>query len=646
LRAVHVEGVHFVLVSAVDRLLALLASLKLAIVVILSLAFYLGVATFYEARFGGPAVQRMIYGSPVFISILAMLAINVAAAVIVRYPWKRKQTGFIITHIGIEVLLVGCVLSLRQSVDGRVVLRPGETVDHMDLLDERIGVVWGNSDKPMHRAWRADWWDRSGYPGAFGFLLGHTPETSRQTPVARYELGKDVRLTVDEWLPAARFVSTFQPSDKGHPAVQLHLHGTTPNGMEQDQQLWLHSSVIDGAVAQLFGGVIEATLHTASDPAQVEQFLTPIDVRTLGASGRLSLFVDGKWETLNVADSLAKDVTVGNGGVARIEQYLPNVSDDGQTLVNLDETPTNPALVVKLKSGAASDTYVVSARYPFKTRRVVSSTASSAKPAPMVFDHPAIVQTQAAGTRGRIQFLQGPDQQLYLRQFGLRGFMNAQPVKLGDDYPAFMGLKIAAAAHLPRATRIEEYVRQNAPAKKMGETMRAARVTLEVGSESHQAWLARGAAPKTIETAQGPILLSYAFDSSALPFSLSLQEAKMTRDPGSDNPAAYESHVVAVTEDGRSEARVVSMNEPATIEGLTFYQQGFNDEIEGGPLSQLSVRRDPGWIVKYAGCALIVGGIFTMFYMKAYFQKPAAAAVRKDEPIELGAGAPAFEGSV
>jgi hypothetical protein len=71
------------------------------------------------------------------------------------------------------------------------------------------------------------------------------------------------------------------------------------------------------------------------------------------------------------------------------------------------------------------------------------------------------------------------------------------------------------------------------------------------------------------------------------------------------------------------------------VQGLTFYQAGF-DQDEDGPLSTLSVRHDPGWIIKYLGCALIVGGIFTMFYMKAYFQKtpaPAAAPAKKEKKL-------------
>src|SRR5580658_3050433 len=114
-----------VLLGWADRTLDFFASLKLAIVLILSLAFFLGAATFYEATYGTEAVGEMVYGSTFFVLLLALLAINVFAAALVRYPWKRKQTGFVVTHLGIEILLAGCLLTLRGSIDGRVQLTPG-----------------------------------------------------------------------------------------------------------------------------------------------------------------------------------------------------------------------------------------------------------------------------------------------------------------------------------------------------------------------------------------------------------------------------------------------------------------------------------------------------------------------------------------
>ena len=86
---------------------------------------------------------------------------------------------------------------------------------------------------------------------------------------------------------------------------------------------------------------------------------------------------------------------------------------------------------------------------------------------------------------------------------------------------------------------------------------------------------------------------------------------------------------------GKSDgAQTITMNEPITVNHLTFYQAGFsNDQVV---TSTLSVRYDPGRVIKYIGCAGIVGGIFTMFYMKAYFQKTPAAAAAKPQADKKG----------
>src|SRR5688500_7973380 len=149
------------MLRVLDKLFEFCASLKLAIVLILGLAFYLGAATFYEARYGALAARAVIYSSSGFVMLMAALSINVMAAVVYRYPWKRRQTGFIITHFGIEVLLLGCLIGCRAGVDGHVIFaldssgaaaataahaNAGPVVlsppaDEINLLSEQLGVT-------------------------------------------------------------------------------------------------------------------------------------------------------------------------------------------------------------------------------------------------------------------------------------------------------------------------------------------------------------------------------------------------------------------------------------------------------------------------------------------------------------------------
>ena len=89
-----------------------LASLKLAVFVIFGTAAALAWATVYVERiYGDKGVQFAVYGTWWFAGLLALLGLNVFCAAAIRFPWKRYQTGFAITHLGISVLLFGCLLT-------------------------------------------------------------------------------------------------------------------------------------------------------------------------------------------------------------------------------------------------------------------------------------------------------------------------------------------------------------------------------------------------------------------------------------------------------------------------------------------------------------------------------------------------------
>ena len=98
----------------------LLASLRLAVVLLLISAVVLGWATFVESRYGSEAVRFGVYGTWWFATLMALLGINVLCAALIRFPWKRHQTGFLITHAGIIVLLIGCLLTRQRGVDAQL----------------------------------------------------------------------------------------------------------------------------------------------------------------------------------------------------------------------------------------------------------------------------------------------------------------------------------------------------------------------------------------------------------------------------------------------------------------------------------------------------------------------------------------------
>lgn len=105
------------------RLIHLLGSLKLALVLLATIAIAIATATFTEAHFDAAVARAWIYKAPWFIAWLGVLCINLFAVTLTRWPWQRKHTGFIITHYGIILLLIGAVIGSKLGFEGNVTLR-------------------------------------------------------------------------------------------------------------------------------------------------------------------------------------------------------------------------------------------------------------------------------------------------------------------------------------------------------------------------------------------------------------------------------------------------------------------------------------------------------------------------------------------
>ncbi|MCB9092045.1 MAG: cytochrome c biogenesis protein ResB [Halobacteriovoraceae bacterium] len=101
-----------------------------------------------------------------------------------------------------------------------------------------------------------------------------------------------------------------------------------------------------------------------------------------------------------------------------------------------------------------------------------------------------------------------------------------------------------------------------------------------------------------------------------LPFELTLNQFKMDKDPGTMNPASYESFIT-LFQDGKSSKHHIFMNNPLKYQDMTFYQASyFQDPNSGLYGSVLSVNYDPGRAIKYIGSLLLVFGALWHFVLR------------------------------
>ena len=143
----------------------------------------------------------------------------------------------------------------------------------------------------------------------------------------------------------------------------------------------------------------------------------------------------------------------------------------------------------------------------------------------------------------------------------------------------------------------------------------AIRLMLEGAREPGPYWLQQGGDRIQVADSEGhALVVGYAYRTIKVNARVELLKFEVGYDPGTRNPASYKSTVRV----GGVE-QVVQMNEPLHIQSYTVYQASYQENPNGGPqTSILAVAYNPGLSLKFLGCIMLVGGIFTMFYVKPY----------------------------
>ncbi|MGD2110463.1 MAG: cytochrome c biogenesis protein ResB, partial [Phycisphaerae bacterium] len=109
--------------------LRFVGSLWFAALLLTLLLVGMACATVYESMYASPRALADFYKSWWFEALLALLAVNLIAAVILRFPFSKWHTGFVITHAGIVITLVGALVTQNFGVNGQIGVFEGETVD-------------------------------------------------------------------------------------------------------------------------------------------------------------------------------------------------------------------------------------------------------------------------------------------------------------------------------------------------------------------------------------------------------------------------------------------------------------------------------------------------------------------------------------
>ncbi len=560
--------------------LRLLASLWFAAVILVLLLVALACATVYESMYTSERALHDFYRAWWFTTLLVLLAINVAAAMVVRFPFSRRQIGFVLTHVGILATLGGALVTKYVGLDGQLAVVEGQSVDSFTLRGTPT-ILLANRTTGARSSVALP-------PYAF---TGFEPVTeARAEPL----LLDDVRVDVQQYLPDSDSTETVVNDSPGRqPAVEFSM---SPSG--RDHPMWLFA----GKPLRL--GSVGIAYRVVSDPVQFAQLIEDKVKPESHATGELKIEFKGGVYAIPLTNCTEKAAAIGDSGyTVRVLRYLPHASvGENGKVVSLSTRAVNPAVEAELVGPEGAETRLAFARFPD-----FSSMHGETQIKELKLTFVAAVDTSASAP---IEVLGGPDGKLYVRfQKGDQGSTTTElsvGVPVASPWP---GQKFAVLRSFDRA-RKERAVTPVEPVRKQREP--AVLVEVSAGETHREMWLRKNYSnPLTLNGKA----LELAFVDKQIPlgFDVKLDDFILSYYPGGRRPRSFESHVtISDAASGVTQARVVSMNHPIEYGGFTLYQQAYREE-PNRTLSYLNVARDPGQIIAFAGyIIMMIGMVFVL----------------------------------
>ena len=214
----------------------MIASLKLTLVILGVFAVAIAAATFIEVRYGMDGARALVYDAFWFEALLALLIINLAVSLFANMPYRRFQTGFVITHIAFILVLVSSAITRYFGYEGTMHIREGSSTGHLMSDRDFVQLTAGrDSDSYAVRLYK---------PGK--------TDISEKLVVA----GTDYDVSVSEYWP--RFEMVLENGEGGRPILAYSAHDGESGLLEigrtfQDQGVTLHFADEPGNVSEVGG---------------------------------------------------------------------------------------------------------------------------------------------------------------------------------------------------------------------------------------------------------------------------------------------------------------------------------------------------------------------------------------------------------
>lgn len=289
----------------IKRLFHFLGGIQFAIALIITAALTVIAGTFLESKTGSHLLAaRWSYEHPFFQLLLSFFFINILFSALRRWPFKKKHIPFLITHIGLLMIISGTILKNRFGLQGQLSIWEGSGSQqvllphtHAIYLEEKKAALPQN---PTNLIVLDSFQPRLYFPFHFPELkckiIGYAPHV-KEKPEAWIKEGKAFLsgippIPVVEWETSSPFPegsmhlkamgSSLQPwkifalrtEDISEAYRQAYLEGLTLRLTAINWQKGPLEIPLKEALANPFAyanGVFSAALHlTSEEPALLE----------------------------------------------------------------------------------------------------------------------------------------------------------------------------------------------------------------------------------------------------------------------------------------------------------------------------------------------------------------------------------------
>ena len=565
-------------------------SVKLAVVLIFLIALACGLGTFivqdkapeeYKARFGESLAGLLqlaqfthIFSSYWFTLLLVLVVANLSCCTIDRWRGTLLQTGFILTHISIILILLGSIIGLRVGQKGVMWIAEGQKMEQFHLRD--------GTPKPLPFEIHLDAFITEKHPPKYdliSYVKDQHKEKSLSTEVGRPQSvpNSSYAVTIKDYIPdAALLEEAINTSDEvKNPAIFVQLYGSETVAVEG----WLVANDRNWYVDRKRDLRLEYRWINSEEELKKAQVANPSSPSRPKLIARLK----EKGVSQEFQAEVGKDFTWEGYNLKILDFTL----DFTQRMKPLKEQqPNNPAIQVEMDGPQGKESRWVFASYPdwdemhptkYKELKLLCE-----------------VPQDLSFVSQQVRILQGPNDQRLLAYIKEDKVVESFPWELEKKYDVGnSGQQIMVSKFYPSFGVKQSVVKRSDELKKP-----ALFVEMDGPRGKTTEWVF-AEAPQATAYKDGNLFLLYK------------QMGENIKDWKSK---------LRIVEGGKTVAeKTIEVNDPLKYGGYTFYQASYDPQNE--KLSGLQVARDPGILLVYTGFFSLCFGIIFIFYIKPLLRR-------------------------